>query len=98
MVCFCANRFLLSFRSSTKELHHGEKGKEKESEEEEVIVRLGVAILSATYEFGGWTHPAAFCLRDMHFERQSRKAKGRLNQTAIWRATGPCPLMVLSVT
>ena len=56
---------------STKELHHGEEGKEKESEEEEVILNLGVATSSATHEIGGWTHPAAFCLRDMHFQRRS---------------------------
>jgi hypothetical protein len=51
---------------------HGEEGKEKESEEEEVISSLGVATLSATHEMGGWTYPAAFCLRDMRFEQRSR--------------------------
>jgi hypothetical protein len=71
MVCFCANRHLLSFRSSTEELQHGEQGKEKESKEEEVILSLDVATLSATHESGGWKYPAAFCLRDMHFERRS---------------------------
>ena len=66
MVCFCANQFLLRFRTSTQELRYGEESKEKESEEEEVILRLGVATLSAMHEIGGWTCPAAFCLRDMH--------------------------------
>jgi hypothetical protein len=56
---------------STKELHHGEEGKEKESEEEKVISSFGVSGRRhvATYEFGGWTHPAAFCLCNTHFER-----------------------------
>jgi hypothetical protein len=71
MVCFCANQFLLSFRSFNKGARHGEEGKEKESEEEEVISSFGVATLGATHEIGGWTYPAAFCLRDMHFERRS---------------------------
>ena len=66
MVCFCANQFLPRFRTSTQELHYGEESKEKESEEEEVIFCLGVA--TATHEIGGWTCPAAFCLRDMHFD------------------------------
>ena len=29
---------------STKELHHGEEGKEKESEEEKVIARMGIKL------------------------------------------------------
>src|SRR5580704_956498 len=64
MVCFCANQFLPRFRTSTQELHYGEESKEKESEEEEVIFCLGVAI--AMHEMGGWTCPAAFCLPDRH--------------------------------
>jgi hypothetical protein len=60
--------FCRVFELSTQELHYGEESKEKESEEEEVILRLGVATLGATYEIGGWTCPAAFCLRDMHFD------------------------------
>jgi hypothetical protein len=32
-----------SFDLSTKELHYGEEDKEKESQEEEVILTLGVA-------------------------------------------------------
>jgi hypothetical protein len=54
-----------------KELRHGEEGKEKESEKEKVISGLDVSERRnfATHEFGGWTHPAAFCLRNMHFER-----------------------------
>ena len=59
--------FCCVFELSTQELHYGEESKEKESEEEEVILRLGVATLSAMHEIGGWTCPAAFCLRDMHF-------------------------------
>jgi hypothetical protein len=35
--------FCCVFDRSTKELHHGEEGKEKESQEEEVILTLGVA-------------------------------------------------------
>jgi hypothetical protein len=66
---FLCESFCLVIDLSTKELHHAEEGKEKESEEEEVILNLGVVTLSATHEIGGWTHPAAFCLRDMHFER-----------------------------
>jgi hypothetical protein len=72
MVCFCANRFVLRFRSFNTGAPHGQEGKEKESEEEEVISSLGVATSSATHEIGGWTSPAAFRLRDMHFERRSR--------------------------
>jgi hypothetical protein len=60
--------FCCVFEPSTQELLHGEEDKEKESEEEEVILRLGVATLSATHEIGGWTYPAAFCLRDIHFD------------------------------
>jgi hypothetical protein len=60
--------FCCVFELSTQELRHGEKDKEKESEEEEVILCLGVATSSATHEIGGWTCPAAFCLRDMHFD------------------------------
>jgi len=59
--------FCCVFELSTQELHYGEESKEKESEEEEVILRLGVATLSAAHEIGGWTCPAAFCLRDVHF-------------------------------
>jgi hypothetical protein len=58
--------FCRVFELSTQELHYGEESKEEESEEEEVILRLGVATLSATHEIGGWTCPAAFCLRNMH--------------------------------
>ena len=39
--------FCCVFELSTQELHYGEESKEKESEEEEVILRLGVANLSA---------------------------------------------------
>jgi hypothetical protein len=66
--------FYRVFNPSTQELHHGEESKEgdeKESEEEEVISTLtsvGVALLSATYRFGGWTRPAAFLLRGMYCE------------------------------
>jgi hypothetical protein len=35
--------FCCVFDHSTKGLHHGEEGKEKESQEEEVILTLGVA-------------------------------------------------------
>jgi hypothetical protein len=65
--------FCCVFDLSTKELHHGEEDKEKESEEEEVILRLGVVTSSATHEIGGWIYPAAFCFGDMHFERRSWK-------------------------
>jgi hypothetical protein len=54
--------FCRVFELSTQELHYGEESKEKESEEEEVILPLGVATLSATHEIGGWTYPAAICL------------------------------------
>jgi hypothetical protein len=54
--------FCRVFELSTQELHYGEESKEKESEEEEVILRLGVAASSATYQIGGWTCPAAFRL------------------------------------
>jgi hypothetical protein len=54
--------FCCVFELSTQELHYGEESKEKESEEEEVILRLGVAPSSATHEIGGWTYPAAFRL------------------------------------
>jgi hypothetical protein len=90
--------FCWVFNHSTKELHDGEEGKEKESKEEEVILSLGVVALGATPEIGGWTHPAALCFRDMHFERRSWKAYSPLNQTAIPRATGPRPLTAWSVT
>jgi len=56
--------FCRVFEISTQELHYGEESKEKESEEEEVIFCLGVAI--AMHEMGGWTCPAAFCLPDRH--------------------------------
>ena len=58
--------FCCVFELSTQELRHGEESKEEESEEEEVVFCLGVA--TATHEIGGWTCPAAFCLRDMHFD------------------------------
>jgi hypothetical protein len=35
--------FCCVFDHSTQELHHGEEGKEKDSQEEEVILTLGVA-------------------------------------------------------
>src|SRR5580693_8899904 len=54
--------FCRVFELSTQELHYGEESKEKESEEEEVILRLGVAPSSATHEIGGWRYPAAFRL------------------------------------
>jgi hypothetical protein len=64
--------FCCVFNPSTQELHHGEESKdEKESEEEEVISNFdarGVALLSATYRFGGWTRPAAFLLRGLYCE------------------------------
>jgi hypothetical protein len=47
--------FCCVFELSTQELRHGEEGKEKESEEEEVILGLSVATSSATHEIGGWT-------------------------------------------
>jgi hypothetical protein len=54
--------FCCVFELSTQELHYGQESKEKESEEEEVILRLSVATLSAAHEIGGWTCPAAFRL------------------------------------
>ena len=47
-------------------------GCEKESEEEEVVIMsLGVVAQRATHEIGGWTFPAAYCLRHTNFERQA---------------------------
>jgi hypothetical protein len=54
--------FCRVFELSTQELNYGQESKEKESEEEEVILRLSVATLSAAHEIGGWTCPAAFRL------------------------------------
>src|ERR1700730_9164294 len=66
--------FCRVFELSTQELHYGEESKEKESEEEEVILRLGVAIQGRRMRLAvGDIQPpfaclAAFCLRDMHFD------------------------------
>ena len=66
--------FCRVFELSTQELHYGEESKEKESEEEEVILRLGVALQVRRMRLAvGDIQPpfaclAAFCLRDMHFD------------------------------
>ena len=69
--------FCRVFEISTQELHYGEESKEKESEEEEVILRLGVALQVRRMRLAvGDIQPpfaclAAFRLRDMHFDGHS---------------------------